>query len=66
MNYRKSRVDWASLYDALETNRLGIDDLAPRIQELRQRQVQLTLAREKAEEKFADRNARGLARLFSL
>ena len=43
------------LYDALETDKLRIDDLAPRIQELRERQAQLTLAKEKTEEVFADR-----------
>jgi DNA invertase Pin-like site-specific DNA recombinase len=43
------------LFDALETDKLGLNDLAPRIQELRQRQSQLTLAKEKYEEKFSDR-----------
>jgi uncharacterized protein YoxC len=43
------------LYDALETEKLGINDLAPRIQELRQRQNQLVLAKENFEEKFTDR-----------
>ncbi|MCJ7515280.1 MAG: recombinase family protein [Dehalococcoidia bacterium] len=43
------------LYDALETNRLGMDDLAPRIQELRRRQVQLLSARAELEQKLSDR-----------
>jgi site-specific DNA recombinase len=43
------------LYDALETNRLGMDDLAPRIQELRRRQVQLLSARAELEQKLPDR-----------
>ena len=43
------------LYDALETDKIEINDLAPRIQELRQRQNQLTLAKQKLEEKFSDR-----------
>lgn len=34
-----------NLYDALETRKLSLDDLAPRIQSLRQRQEQLTAAR---------------------
>jgi site-specific DNA recombinase len=43
------------LYDALETNRLGMDDLAPRIQELRRRQVQLLSTRAELEQKLSDR-----------
>ncbi len=43
------------LYDALETNRLGMDDLAPRIQELRRRQIQLLSARAEFEQKLSDR-----------
>lgn len=43
------------LYDALETNRLGIDDLAPRIQELRRRQAQLLSAKAELEQKLSDR-----------
>jgi hypothetical protein len=45
------------LYDALETGRLELSDLAPRIQVLRQRQDQLQAAREDFADKFADRNA---------
>ena len=43
------------LFDALETDKLGLTDLAPRIQELRQRQNQLVSAKQEFEEKFADR-----------
>ena len=43
------------LFDALESNKLGLNDLAPRIQELRQRQNLLALAKERYEDKFADR-----------
>lgn len=43
------------LYDALETNRLGIDDLAPRIQELRHRQAQLLTTKAELEHKLSDR-----------
>ncbi|HEX7364463.1 MAG TPA: hypothetical protein VF366_04785 [Dehalococcoidia bacterium] len=43
------------LYDALETNKLGMADLAPRIQELRRRQVQLLSARAELEQKLSDR-----------
>ena len=35
----------SKLYDALETNKLSIDDLAPRIKELRSRQNELSKAR---------------------
>jgi site-specific DNA recombinase len=43
------------LYDALETNKIRIDDLAPRIQELRRRQAQLLSARAELEQKLSDR-----------
>jgi site-specific DNA recombinase len=43
------------LYDALETNKIGIDDLAPRIQELRRRQAQLLSTRAELEQKLSDR-----------
>lgn len=43
------------LYDALETSKIGIDDLAPRIQELRHRQAQLLSARAELEQKLSDR-----------
>ena len=43
------------LYDALETNKLGMADLAPRIQELRRRQVQLLSTRAELEQKLSDR-----------
>ena len=43
------------LYDALETDKLGLDDLAPRIQELRQRQETLSLAKQELEDKYSDR-----------
>jgi len=43
------------LYDALETSRLRLDDLAPRIQELRRRQMQLLTARAELEQKLSDR-----------
>jgi len=45
----------ARLYDALETSRLELEDLAPRIQELRRRQVQLLNARAELEQKLSDR-----------
>jgi site-specific DNA recombinase len=43
------------LYDALETNKIGIDDLAPRIQELRRRHAQLLSARAELAQKLSDR-----------
>jgi site-specific DNA recombinase len=43
------------LYDALETNKIGIDDLAPRIQELRRRQAQLLSAKAELEQNLSDR-----------
>jgi len=43
------------LYDAPETDKLGLNDLAPRIQELRQRQDHLTQAKQELEDKFTDR-----------
>jgi site-specific DNA recombinase len=45
----------ARLYDVLETSRLELEDLAPRIQELRRRQVQLLSARAELEQKLSDR-----------
>lgn len=45
----------AKLYDALETSRLELDDLAPRIQELRHRQVQLLSVKAELEQKLSDR-----------
>jgi len=39
------RVRLSRLYDALETGKLGLDDLAPRIKELRTRQDELSRAR---------------------
>ncbi len=50
VNHRLER-----LYDALETSKLELSDLAPRIQVLRQRQDQLQSAKEELEDKFADR-----------
>lgn len=43
------------LYDALETKKLNLDDLAPRIQALRQRQNQLQAARCEVEELLTNR-----------
>lgn len=43
------------LYDALETDKLGLNDLAPRIQDLRQRQEHLSLAKQNLEDKYSDR-----------
>ena len=43
------------LYDALETSKLELSDLTPRIQVLRQRQDQLQSAKEELSDKFADR-----------
>jgi site-specific DNA recombinase len=42
---RNVRNRLSMLYDALETGRLGLDDLAPRIKELKIRQDELTKAR---------------------
>ena len=39
------QVRLSKLYDALETNKLSLDDLAPRIKDLRSRQDELTRAR---------------------
>jgi len=50
VNHRLER-----LYDALETSKLELSDLTPRIQVLRQRQDQLQSAKEELEDKFADR-----------
>ncbi len=47
----------SKLYDALETNRLSLDDLAPRIKELRSRQDELSKARLQIE---AERVTRGV------
>jgi len=49
----KRRLD--RLYDALETGKVSLDDLAPRIQALRQRQDQLQAARCEVEELLTDR-----------
>jgi len=49
----RSRLD--RLYDALETGRLTINDLGPRIQELRERQKQLQAAKWETEALLADR-----------
>ena len=43
------------LYDALETGKLSLNDLAPRIQTLRQRQNQLQAARCQVEELLTNR-----------
>ena len=43
------------LYDALETNKIGIDDLAPRIQELRCHQAQLLSTKAELGQKLSDR-----------
>ncbi|GAF70910.1 unnamed protein product, partial [marine sediment metagenome] len=43
------------LYDALETGKIQLVDLAPRIQQLRQRQGQLQLARLETEHQLSDR-----------
>jgi site-specific DNA recombinase len=43
------------LYDALETGKIHLADLAPRIQQLRQRQEQLQAARWEMEQKLSDR-----------
>jgi len=43
------------LYDALETGKLSLEDLAPRIQELRQRQQKLQASKWEAEALLSDR-----------
>ena len=43
------------LYDAIETGKIGLDDLAIRIKELRQRQEQLQTQRIKIENRVSDR-----------
>jgi site-specific DNA recombinase len=43
------------LYDALETGKLELSDLAQRIQVLRQRQNQLQSAKEEIKDKITDR-----------
>jgi site-specific DNA recombinase len=43
------------LYDALETGKIQLTDLAPRIQQLRQRQEQLQATRWKMEQQLSDR-----------
>jgi site-specific DNA recombinase len=45
------------LYDALETGKLGLDDLAPRIQQLRHRQEQLQAKRLELEALLSERRA---------
>jgi site-specific DNA recombinase len=45
----------SKLFDALETDKLKLNDLAPRIQELRQRQNQLMSEKDRYKEKFDDR-----------
>jgi uncharacterized protein involved in exopolysaccharide biosynthesis len=44
------------LYDALETGKVTMDDLSPRIQELRERQKQLNAAKWELEALLADRH----------
>lgn len=48
------RARLARLYDALETGKLTLDDLSPRIRELRTRQDELTKARVLVEAEIAD------------
>jgi len=43
------------LYDTLETGKLGLDDLAPRIQQLRHRQEQLQSRKWELEVRLSDR-----------
>jgi DNA repair exonuclease SbcCD ATPase subunit len=43
------------LYDALESGKFALDDLAPRIQELRQRQDRLQIARDGIDEHMRER-----------
>jgi site-specific DNA recombinase len=43
------------LYDAVETGHLSLGDLAPRIQQLRKRQEQLSIAKIEIEQKLSDR-----------
>lgn len=53
INNVNSRLE--RLYDALETGTLQLADLAPRIKELRQRQEQLQMSRQKLEMLLSDR-----------
>ena len=48
-----ARLRLSKLYDALETGKLGLDDLAPRIKELRTRQDELHKARLQLEAEMA-------------
>jgi hypothetical protein len=50
----------SKLYVALETGKLDIDDLAPRIKELRAMQDQLKVTRQRLESKLATHNIRQL------
>ncbi len=47
-----TRARLARLYDALETGKIGVDDLAPRISELRGREADLEKSRLKAEKEI--------------
>ena len=51
------RIRLSKLYDALETGKLSLDDLAPRIKELRTRQYELSKARLQLE---AEKITRGI------
>jgi len=46
------------LYDALETGKLGLEDLAPRIRVLRERQEQLQIARDEVQDILANRRVK--------
>ncbi len=50
----------SKLYDALETSRLSLDDLAPRIKDLRSRQEELTRARLRLQQEQSTGKARHL------
>ncbi len=49
------KVRLARLYDALETGKLALEDLAPRIQELRQRKDNLAASRDEAKGRMGER-----------
>ena len=53
MTETQRRLD--RLYDAVETGKVGLDDLGPRIKELRLRQAQLELTKLELQEKLSDK-----------
>ena len=54
---RDVRARLSRLYDALETGKLDLDDLAPRIKELKTRQDELNKSKIQVEADFTERKA---------